>query len=206
VNRLPTTRHSLLLRLSNKGDEAAWSEFLGVYERAIHRFACSLGLQAVDADDVTQRVLAAVLEKSRTWRPDPAQGSFGAWLFRVTRNLSAKTWNASKRAPLEMSESKHDLAVMEVPDPSGEESSLFHLEYRRALFHWAAGRVRGQVQETTWRAFWMTAIEGREPKDVCRELDISASSAYTAKCRVLARIRTEIDAFENELSIRNDGS
>ena len=28
----PTTRHSLVLRLRNRDDEAAWAEFLGIYE------------------------------------------------------------------------------------------------------------------------------------------------------------------------------
>ena len=206
MNRLPKTRHSLLMRLANASDGTAWSEFLDVYELTIYRFACSRGLQPADAEDVTQRVLAAVLEKSRDWRPDATQGSFGAWLFRVTRNQAAKTWKERINNPLGAGGSDHGAILAEVPELSDEEKTIFHTEYRRALFRWAADRVRDRVEKTTWTVFWMTAIDGLNADEVSRSLGISLSSVYTAKCRMLARIRNEIDGFENDLSICRDRS
>ena len=198
VNRLPTTRHSLLLRLADAADGAAWREFLDVYERAIYRSARGRGLQPADAEDVTQRVLAAVIEKARTWQPDAARGSFGAWLFRVTRNLAARAWNERLRGPIGSGDSGFALLLEQVPEPPEAEKTAFRTEYRRALFHWAAERVREQVRGTTWRAFWMTTIEGKDAGQVAAELRLSLGSVYTAKCRVLARIRGEIDRFERE--------
>ncbi len=198
MNRLPITRHSLLLRLADAEDTTAWNEFLEVYEVAIYRYACSRGLQLADAEDVTQKVCVAVLEKATNWEPSAERGSFGAWLFRVTRNLSAKIWNDRKRSSVGSGDSDAVLMLADVPEPSDEEKTVFHFEYRRALFHWAAERIREQVREPTWRAFWMTAVEGMETEAVATELGISASSIYTAKCRVLARIRSEIECFEND--------
>jgi len=204
VNRLPTTRHSLLLRLADASDNAAWIEFLEVYETTSFRFVCSRGLQPTDAEDVTQRVLTAVMEKSRNWQPDAARGSFGAWLFRVARNLSAKAWNEQARKPIGNGDSASAALLAEVPGPSNDDQTVFHLEYRRALFHWAADRVRERVNDATWQAFWMTAAEQQDAKDVAQGLGMSLSSVYTAKCRMLARIRQEIDCFENELSIHDN--
>jgi len=202
VNRLPTTRHSLLLRLANPGDRAAWWEFLDVYERAIFRFASSRGLQPADAEDVTQRVLAAVVEKMRTWQPDASRGRFGAWLFRVTRNLAAKSWNDRLRQPAQLSEPMPSdmTSRQDPPDASAADAMLFQIEYRRAVFHWAADRVRDHVEATTWRAFWMTAVEQQSASDTSAQLQISVASVYTAKCRVLARIRREIEVFESDFS------
>lgn len=197
VNRLPETRHSLLLRLADASDGVAWREFLEVYERAIFRFACSRGLQPADAEDVTQRVLAAVVDKVQSWEPEVNRGSFGAWLFRVTRNLAAKTWNDRMTQPLQYDELDAPEAI---PGVSASDATLFQTEYRRALFHWAADRVRDQVQPVTWRAFWLTAVEQQAASSVAKELHISVASVYTAKCRMLSRIRTEIEAFESDSS------
>ena len=201
MNRLPDTRHSLLLRLANGGDGDAWAKFLDVYERVIFRFVCSRGLQPADAEDVTQRVLEAVFEKARQWEPGASRGSFGAWLFRVARNLSAKVWNERIHRDVACRGSGDEVRRLQTPELSEEDKTIFHLEYRRALFRWAADRVRVHVERCTWEAFWRTAVDGLDPDRVANDLGLSLSSVYAAKCRILARIRTEIDCFENDFSI-----
>lgn len=205
MERLQKTRHSLLLRLSNAQDREAWNDFLEVYESAIFRFACSRGLQSSDAQDVTQKVLAAVLEKSRTWEPNSEYGSFGAWLFRVTRNLAAKTWNEQVRNVIGTGDSIDQSPLQQVPEISEQEKTLFQTEYRRALFHWAAERVRNKFESSTWDAFWLHAAEGRSVADVAVHLGISHATVHVAKCRVMARIRKEIQTFEAEYSHEVEG-
>jgi len=199
MHRLPKTRHSLLIRLADPANHAAWAEFLRVYEVAIYRYACSRGVQPVDAEDITQKVLAAVMDKAREWEPDSARGSFGAWLFQVTQNLSAKAWNDRKRGVVGTGDSGVNLILNQIPEPAEEEMTVFHLEYRRALFHWAAEQVRDQVEPTTWRAFWMTAVEAQKSETVAQTLGLSMSSVYTARCRVLAKIRKAIQGFDKGL-------
>jgi RNA polymerase sigma-70 factor (ECF subfamily) len=198
VNQLPATRHSLLIRLADARDGVAWNEFLEVYEQAIFRFACSRGLQPADAEDVTQRVLAAVVEKMPSWEAGPVKGRFGAWLFHVTRNLAAKTWNDRAYGPVTTGGSDAVIDLAEIPE---QEQTLFETEWRKALFHWAAERVRHQIQASTWQAFWATAVECRAATVVANELSMSVASVYAAKCRTLARIRDEIEAFEGEFAL-----
>jgi RNA polymerase sigma-70 factor (ECF subfamily) len=202
VNRLPKTRNSLLLRLADAKDCVAWGEFLDVYEQTILRFARSRGLQTADAEDVTQRVLVAVLDKVRDWKLDATRGSFGAWVLRVTRNLAAKAWNERNRSPFASRGGQNCGSLADVPGVSNEDKTIFQLEYRRSLFRWAADRVRDQVENTTWQAFWMTAVQGLDPGQVAKKLGASLSSVYTAKCRVLSRIRSEIERFEKEFENR----
>jgi RNA polymerase sigma-70 factor (ECF subfamily) len=84
------------------------------------------------------------------------------------------------------------------PDPAGEESALFEVEYRRRLLTWAAERVRGTFSQTIWQAFWQTGVEGRPPREVAESLGMSIGTVYQYKSRVVARIRREIEHYETE--------
>ena len=83
-----------------------------------------------------------------------------------------------------------------VPAPDSAETALFDAEYRRRLFHWAAEQIRGEFRDSTWKAFWLTAVEGREPGDAAAAAGISIGVVYIAKSRVMARLRAVIEAVE----------
>jgi RNA polymerase sigma-70 factor (ECF subfamily) len=60
-----------------------------------------------------------------------------------------------------------------------------------ALRHRALELVRSQVEKRTWRAIWLTAIEGQPPADVAAGLGISATAVRMAKSRVLRRLKEQ---------------
>ena len=191
---IPQTRQSLLLELARRSDDA-WAEFLHVYENAIYRQCRAKGLQDADARDVTQEVLAAVHERVASWEHDPSRGSFRAWLMRVARNISID--RITERARRRSGDSQSERALEDLP--AGTESEVeFDLEVRRALFGWAARRVQSEVREATWRAFELTAVEGLSAQQAAERLQIPTGSVYTAKCRVVARIRARIDELGGE--------
>lgn len=56
------TRVSLILRLRDAADVAAWDEFVAIYGPIVYRMALRQGPQRADADDVVQQVFAAVAQ------------------------------------------------------------------------------------------------------------------------------------------------
>src|SRR5207237_10210238 len=58
--------------------------------------------------------------------------------------------------------------------------------YRRAL-----EQVRGEFEERTWQAFWLTVLEGRSPVAIADELGVSPAAIRMAKSRVLRRLKQE---------------
>src|SRR5262245_15275138 len=185
----PATRLSLIAKLHDRADAAAWHEFVALYEPLIRRLARRKGLQDADAGDLCQEVFRVVAGAIDRWDPDPTRGSFRGWLSRIARNLLINFLTRPKRQPAG-SGSTSMLELLEAhPAADPEATALFEAEYRWRLFEAAAADVRGEFTPRTWQAFWRTAVEGRPPTAVAAELGLSVGAVYVARSRVLARLR-----------------
>src|SRR5262245_33993830 len=185
------TRPSLLIRVRDPADGEAWQQFVGLYQPLIYRFARKRGLQDADAADLTQVVLQQVSQAVRRLDYDPRRGSFRGWLFTVVRHQLTK-WRARQEKATAGSGGSAVQEVLEgQPDRAGDEA-LWGREYQRQLFLWAADRVRDNFEDSSWQAFWRTTVEGKNPAETAAALGMSLGAVYTAKSRVLDRIRKEI--------------
>lgn len=179
-----------MIRIRDPQDQTAWQEFAEIYRPAVYRFARRRGLHAEDADDIAQHVLMALLRKIGDWKSDREVGSFRAWLLTVTRNA------VSNKAVRKLS----DVAcggsgvvgrMSDIVDDR-DESQAFQRELQRATFRRAAAEVRPEFQETTWQAFWLTAVEQISAEQAACDLGVSVGAIYTARSRVLKRIRDRV--------------
>ena len=196
MKQLPATRNSLLVRLSQKSDDA-WREFLEIYEQAIYRFARRRGLQDADAWDVTQDVLAAVERKLADWDEAAIDGAFRNWLFRVARNIAVDEFRKQSRQILASGDSRISWAIKEHPDGKQDEER-FWTEYRTELFCWAAEQIKPTCSDTSWHAFVLTAIEGQSPSRVAKKLKVSVGSVYAAKFRIVSRVKKLIARLDDD--------
>jgi hypothetical protein len=58
--------------------------------------------------------------------------------------------------------------------------------------------VRGEVQASTWEAFWPIAVEHANPREVAAALCLSVGAVYVAESGVLARLRTVIEQVQRD--------
>src|SRR5580704_2982861 len=160
MDSTPETRASLLIRVRDPADQAAWQEFVEIYRPVILRLARRKGMQAANADDIAQEILVAVAKAIEQREHDPKRAKFRTWLHRVANNaiLNALT---RRRPDCGSGDSDLQAALNQHESPSGPDSDLLRLEYRREVFRRAARQVRKEFQQDTWDAFWRTAIEGR---------------------------------------------
>ncbi len=193
----PETRPSLLVRVRDPADRAAWEEFVEIYRPVILRLARQKDMQAADAEDVAQEVLTSVAKAIERREHDPKRAKFRTWLHRVAANaiLDAVTRRKPDRA-------SGDSAIQAVLDqresPGGPDSDLLRLEYRREVFRWAAHRIRKEFRADTWSAFWLTAIDGRSIADAAKELAKDTGAIYAARSRIIRRIQEKVAEYEEE--------
>jgi RNA polymerase sigma-70 factor (ECF subfamily) len=191
----PLTRASLLHRLRDPNDTDAWREFVRLYASLIYGFARKRGLQDADAADLMQDVLRSVSGAIGRLEYDRAKGTFRGWLFSITRNKVFNFLDASRRRPRGSGDDGAQQMLDELPDRTPDEED-WDREYERKVFAWASDRIRDEFQPATWKAFWMTAVDGDNASEVGKRLSMSPGAVYVAKSRVLARLREEINQFE----------
>jgi RNA polymerase sigma-70 factor, ECF subfamily len=192
----PETRASLIVRLRDAADAAAWDEFVTIYGPLVHRLAMRQGLQAADADDVVQQVFAAAAQSVHQWLEKQQRGRFRCWLLTIARNIAIKTLTRKPHGGVGKGGDPGLGQLNELASPDQDVSNQFDLEYRREVYRWAAEQVRTSVDANTWDAFQLTHIEGVSIANAAERLNLSVGNIYIARCRVISRLRELAKQFE----------
>ena len=59
-------------------------------------------------------------------------------------------------------------------------------------------RIRCDFEETTWQAFWQTAVDGQAAVQVAEQLEMSVGAVYIAKSRVLSRLKVRVQEVDDD--------
>jgi RNA polymerase sigma-70 factor, ECF subfamily len=180
------TPASLLERLREPNEHAAWSQFVKLYTPLIYRWAQRSGMPPQEAFDLVQDVFVVLVQKMPEFQYDHSK-SFRAWLRTITVN---KWRDRCRRATAGPKVGSLDGAE---PVDDGEPAWWSETEYRQQLVAQAMESLRPEIQPGTWNAFWAVTVEGRPAAQVAIELGVSVNSIYLARSRVLRRLRTELD-------------
>jgi RNA polymerase sigma-70 factor (ECF subfamily) len=182
---IPSTHFSLLVALkASEQRDAAWQRFHGRYHDTIVQWCVRRGLQAADAEDVTQAVWARLLRALPEHDHDPSR-PFRNWLKTVVANAVRDLFRARQRHPGDRGLGGSDvgpLAALEAEEGLEELASAIEGQQDPDLAA-AVARVQARVGETTWQAFWLLAVDGLPAAEVAGRLGVSVGSVYQAKYR-----------------------
>jgi RNA polymerase sigma-70 factor (ECF subfamily) len=149
-----------------------------------------------------QETFAAVTKALPNFDHDRSGATFRGWLWTITRNkLRDRAGDAEAKA---IGGSSAQMQMQQMPDskvpfldhldgddpPSQIESDTASVR-RRAI-----ELLRESFDRRSWRMFWETTIEGRDPSDVADEMGVSRWAVYKARARVLKRLQTEMHGLE----------
>lgn len=192
MNDWPETNESLILRVKNPADAAAWSAFLAIYRPVIYRFARSRGLQDADADDLAQQVFVSIARAVESWTPAADGPPFRAWLYRIAHNEILKAITRRKPDAAAGSSSVQEM-LHSVPQHDSDASVELMREGRLEAFRWASAAIRHEFTAVTWTMFWQSTIEEQSVENVARTHGRSSGAVYLARYRVMKRLKEKID-------------
>lgn len=188
-----TSTSLTLLERARRNDGAAWEEIVRLYTPLVRRW-CKLSRLRVDtAEDVTLDVFARAWEKFATFCHDRENATFRGWLREITRNLIVdliRQWE-----PTAVGGSSALRRFADVPAAPcvaemdrEDEESLAHEKY--LLYRRAIELMELSFEAKTVKAFWM-GLAGHSGKEIAKELEMTPNAVFTAKSRILKRLRDE---------------
>jgi len=191
------TRLSLLLRVRDLSDAAAWQDFVECYTPGIFRWCCRFGLQESDAADATQLVLMKLVRELREFEYSPQRGRFRAWLKTVTRNVTldlVRSWKERARG----GSSEFQFDPLSQADPAEQLLKEVEQAWQMELLRRASASVELRVKATTWQAWHLTSNENIAAPIVADRLQMPVAEVYVARSRVLKMLKEEVRRLEQE--------
>jgi|LakMenEpi03Aug12_release.lakeMendotaPanAssembly.Ray.scaffolds.fasta_scaffold47016_4 RNA polymerase sigma-70 factor (ECF subfamily) len=186
----PDTNPSLILRIKDPQNAAAWNQLMAIYRPVIYRLARRKGLLHEDAEDLVQGVFISTAKAIDRWEQGEGQPRFRNWLGRITRNAIV---NAITRARPDRATGTSSVLQSLASLPQGTESTQsLIVECRLEAIRWAAREIQSEFSNATWAIFQSIAIEGRPAPEVAQVFQRTIGAVYAARCRVAARLREKV--------------
>jgi RNA polymerase sigma-70 factor, ECF subfamily len=187
MNSQPT-RSSLLVRLRDPADTAAWREFESRYGELIVRYARARGLQMCDAEDVRQIVLSKLFRRLPTFEYAPERGRFRDYLGTAVRN-TLREWAACP----DRSVRAVDPEVLARAEPleTAEADPAWEREWVDHHFRLALAAVAEQVEPQSMAVF-NRLLAGHSVEEVAGAEGMSIEAVRKVRQRLRARLTEQI--------------
>jgi RNA polymerase sigma-70 factor (ECF subfamily) len=187
---------SLLERLRDGADQAAWRRLDALYRPLI----CSWVLRDPDlcdeADDLAQEVMGVLIQELPGFRRERA-GSFRRWLRLVTHNRVLAFRRQERHRPRGVGGVTADGPLAQLADPNSDLSRLWDQEHDRHVLRRLLELLEAdsQFEPATLEAFRLVVFDDVKPAAAAAALGLSVNAVLLAKSRVLKRLRQESEGL-----------
>jgi RNA polymerase sigma-70 factor, ECF subfamily len=181
---------STLLERVKALEPDAWRRLAHLYGCLIFRWCRQAQVPAKDSADVVQEVFRSVFVGMATFRRDRPGDTFRGWLRIITRNELHDYWRRHGLQPRAIGGDTAYGQLQQVPESATDGDVVEeHLLLTQRLMR----LVRDEFECRTWEAFWRTTVAEEDTAAVAADLGMTSSAVRQAKCRVLRRLRGEIE-------------
>ena len=168
----------------------AWNRFVELYQPKIHGWCRAWGLQAADAEDVAQDVIAKLTQKMAAFRYDRKR-CFRAWLKTITQHALSDLMTSRNRALGDGA-----IPILGSIEARADLENRIEELFDRELLDVAIARVRERVAPVTWAAYRLTTFEEYSGAQASKLLGIPVASVFVAKHRVHKILKEEVAKLE----------
>jgi RNA polymerase sigma-70 factor, ECF subfamily len=185
------TSFTLLQKLRNPTDTAAWDRFVDLYLPLLFFWARQLTAGSADPADLVHDVFVKLMEELPKFAYDPARGGFRGWLRTVCHNH----WrdHLRKRAHHLVQAEDAQLAALVATDDGLEQ--FWNQDYHALLVRQAFRLLQDEFDPTTRAAFVEVVLKDRPVHEVAQQVGLTPNAVSMRKFRVVRRLRQELADF-----------
>ena len=178
------TQPSLLSRVRDSSDQAAWREFEAKYRELILRFCRRRGLQQADAEDVLQLAMQFLVKSLPQFAYDPKRGRFRDYLYQTVRSAISRL--KERPIPAGRALDTSMMAVLADEDES-QTAALWEREWINHHYRQAMETIRHSFDPRSLDVF-DRLMAGAGVDEVARAFEMSADAVYKVRQRVRGRM------------------
>jgi RNA polymerase sigma-70 factor (ECF subfamily) len=176
---MSTTRATLLERVKDSRDSAAWEEFFALYAPLLESYARAFGLSAADAEDIRDQCLAVIAQRIGAFHYDRAKGSFKGWLHRIARD---KVVDAMRRPRGVRPETA---ALLAIPDEGEGPDEVWEREWRAEHLRFALAEVRRAHDAHGRELIDLLLDESLTANAIGERTGLNANQVYKARAKLV---------------------
>lgn len=181
-----TTPPSLLMRVRDSSDRAAWDDFDRRYREWLIRFFRRRQVSFTDAEDLVQRVFANLATSLPKFTYDPNRGRFRDYLFRCARNALSE-WARGPRQNGKALINSGSLADAAGSDHDPAESQAWEDEWISHHYRMALETLRAMASERDI-GILERSLAGASVSDLAREYGMDEAAVYKVRHRIRERM------------------
>ncbi len=190
------TTSTVLDGLCDFDDRATWERFAERFHKPIVSFGKGMGLSAAEAEDAAQETLLAFAKSLRNGRYDRSKGRLSKWLFGIAYRQALNARRARGRGPVRPAGGGMTSIIAAIPDKT-RACDTWDAEWERTVLDRCIKQVRREVAKNTFCAFDLVVRKNKSADEAAESLGMSRAAVYTAKHRVLKRVRELRPQFED---------
>ncbi len=176
---LPNTPVTLLQRVRENNDRAAWDDLVRLLVPLVDHWVRQTIPHRDDRADVGQDVFLELAKRLPTWQYDRSR-SFRAWLKTIARTKCIDLFR--KRGNPAGEQHLSQLAAAEVPDELERQETII-------LTRSALGLLESQVRPDIWSIFRQYVLDEVPAATVATVCDVEVGYVYLVRNRLLTRLR-----------------
>lgn len=189
------TSLSLLARVRDRADANSWQELVAIYDPLLRRWLRSYDVQDADIDDLVQEVLGAAARELPQFQHNERPGAFRNWLRKALVHRLRNFWRERQQPTIAAGGTSVWERLQQLEVDASQVTSDWQAEHDREVLARLMEVVRPTFQPKTWEAFRRQMYGEQRAEQVAAELEMSLSSVYVARSRVLAALRREATGF-----------
>jgi RNA polymerase sigma-70 factor, ECF subfamily len=177
----PAIFADLVEAIAARADRAAFTRLFSYYGPRVKGYLLRLGLDAAQAEELTQDVMVAVWRKAGSF--DRRQASVATWIFRIARNRRIDVFRQARRATLDA----HDPAFQPPPEAAPDEAA--QATEQEARVREAMEQLPPEQRELIWEAFY----QDRSHREIAERTGVPLGTVKSRLRLAMAKLKLQLD-------------